>query len=306
MKRMTETPVISIVIPTFNRRDDIVRLLHSIVDSHYPQDKIEVIIVDNGNDAELAPIVKAIFASAAILTPQQNLYSNGARHIGAEAATGDYVFLLDDDNILEPDCLLHLVNAMEANASFGAVGPLMLDGASDTIWSAGATISTMGIPSYAYAGKQLSEVTLPGFIPNLDYFPNACMVRRSILKKVPLDDRAFPHNWAESDFCLRIIAEGYDVVCVTAAIDRHFIGYKGLLTRLGIDKTYDQAKSRILFRRRHMPKLIDWCRFWLVIFPVSTAVYVWRIAKTPDNKAKIFAAYIRGTRDGLLQPLQSP
>jgi hypothetical protein len=75
------------------------------------------------------------------------------------------------------------------------------------------------------------------------------------------------------------------------------------LTRIGPDKTYDQAKSRILFRKRHLQKIPAWAMFWLVIFPASTAVYFWHILRAPHDKAKTLAAYLKGTFDGVATPL---
>ena len=298
-------PLVSVVVPTFRRNEDLARLLQSLKGSDYPSELLEVIIVDNAADKELPSLVRAIFPKAKIIAPDHNLYSNGARRLGSKEAKGEYIFLLDDDNVLSSSCVALLVDVLENSPELGADGPLMLDGDSDTIWCAGARMNSFGLPQNIFQGSP-KTMKLPKLIHDVDYFPNACMVRRRALESAPLDDKMFPHNWAESDFCLRILAAGYKIACVTAAVERHYIGYSGRLTRLGVDKTYDQAKSRVLFRRRHLPSLIDWLKFWLVIFPVSTTVYFLKIMQTSDTKTQLLRAYARGTFQGLTERLQEP
>jgi glycosyltransferase involved in cell wall biosynthesis len=47
MRPEEELPLISIVIPTHNRKERLTRLINSILQSNYPQDKLEIIVVDD-------------------------------------------------------------------------------------------------------------------------------------------------------------------------------------------------------------------------------------------------------------------
>lgn len=298
-------PLVSIVVPTFHRDDDVLRLIESIKDADYPAESIELIFVDNGSDPALQTKIRSARPTAKIIDPQENIFSNGARRLGSEAAKGKYIFLLDDDNTLEKSCLNELVKAMEADSQLGAVGPIMLNGDSEIIWSAGGRLSSFGTPEYLYGGAKLADVTFPELITGVEYFPNACFVRDKALQSAPLDDAMFPHNWAETDFCLRIIQAGYKLATVPAAIERHHIGYTGRLTRIGPEKTYDQTKSRLLFRRRHLPGFANWVKFWAIIFPVSTVFYFLKIIQASDDKVRTTRAYFLGTKDGLADPMNN-
>lgn len=296
-------PLVSIVVPTFHRDEDILRLIESIKKADYPAESIELIVVDNGSDPVLQSKVSSALPTAKIIDPQENVFSNGARRLGSEAAKGKYIFLLDDDNTLERGCLTELVNAMEDDDQLGAVGPVMLNGDSEVIWSAGGRLSRLGTPEYLYGGSRLADVAFPELITGVEYFPNACLVRDKALHSAPLDDVTFPHNWAETDFCLRVIQAGYKLATVPTALERHHIGYTGRLTRIGPEKTYDQTKSRLLFRRRHLPGFANWVKFWAVIFPVSTVFYFLKIIQASDNKMRTARAYFLGTKDGLINPI---
>lgn len=300
-------PLVSIVIPTFNRIDSLTRLLKSLRQSDYPTECLEIVIVDNADDKKLSPAVKRIFPKAKVITPGKNLYSNGGRRVGGDAARGDYIFLLDDDNTLNRDCIGLLIDYMENNPKVGITGPLMLYGDTDTIWCGGGIVTPKGTVVYLYSGKPFPKTELPQYVSNINYFPNACMVRKDALKEAPLDDVVFPHNWAEPDFCLRVLQEGYGICCVTAAVDRHHIGYTGHITRISPEKMYDQAKSRIFFRKRHLKNLSSWLWFWVLILPLSTVVYFWNIIRLDQDRKKTLWAYFRGTFDGFReQPLPAP
>jgi GT2 family glycosyltransferase len=292
-------PLVSVVIPTYKRHDQLLRLLESIKKSDYPANAIEVVIVDNASDLEPKHI-KDVFPQATIVRPGINSYSNGARRRGTAHASGEYIFHIDDDNVLDSKCISALVEGLEKDPELGVVGPVMLVDDTDKILSIGARISSYGIIHYIHKDDKIQDISLPEVIYGFDYLHNAIMVRRSVLEKISFDDINFPHNWAETDFGLRVGAAGYKMACISAAIERHFGGYDGLLTRIGPDKTYDQAKSRILFRRRHMSSPVELAKFWAVVFPISSLVYFWAIMRSPEDKLKTLGAYIRGTRDGIL------
>jgi GT2 family glycosyltransferase len=300
---LSSQPLVSVVIPTYKRPHDLTRLLMSIKNGTYPLEKIEIIVVDNASDLD-EEVVKKHFPKATIITPGANLWSNGARRVGTEAAHGEYIFHIDDDNEVDPECIAQLVRGLEEDESLGITGPLMFHDDTDVILSLGAKITKYGLIIYVEGGKKMNQVSLPPKVEGFDYLHNAIMIRRSVLEQVAFDDGNFPHNWAESDFGLRVGAKGFKMACITTAKERHHGGYISHLTRVGPDKTYDQAISRILFRKRHMASLGDWLRFWIINFPASTALYLWQILKTSNSKKSTLSAYIRGTLDGIRKPLK--
>jgi GT2 family glycosyltransferase len=299
-------PLVSIVIPTYKRTDELLRLLRSVKHSTYPLEAIEVIIIDNAQDSQLERLVQEVFENALVITPSNNLHCNAARRLGSQASQGEYIFLIDDDNTLEPECIDALVEAFASNPKLGAVGPIMLDGNSDTIWCAGARVTKFGTARHLWHGHELHRTDLPEMITGVDYFPNACMVSRDALLEVPFDDINFPRGWAEIDFGLRMLAAGFSAASAARAIERHHVGYHGALTRPGPpSKAHEQAKSRILFRKRYLSRISDWLIFWLVVFPASTVVYTLHIMRRSHARLETLAAYFRGTFDGIRQPLAS-
>ena len=296
---MTTRPLVSIVTPTFNRTDKLVALLESVQRSDYPANRLEVIIVDNAADPKLEPAITGMLPELTFITPGKNLYSNPARKLGAELARGQYIFFLDDDNTIAPNCLSELIDALETHTMLGGACPIMLNGDTDEIWCAGARISRLGMCVSLHQGQTLRDTRLPKLIECVESLPNACMVRREALLAAPLDGDSLPHNWAEADFGLRILQAGYGLACVTSAIDRHHVGYSGRLTRLRPETVYDQARSRLVFRKRHFRHITDWLLFWGMIFPVSSIVYFRKMVRSSSSTWSLLRSYVRGTLDGI-------
>jgi hypothetical protein len=92
---------------------------------------------------------------------------------------------------------------------------------------------------------------------------------------------------------------GYGLACVTSAIDRHHMGYSGPLTRLRPETVYDQARSRLVFRKRYYGHIVDWLLFWGMIYPASSVVYFRQMVRSSSNTWSLLRSYVRGTLDGI-------
>lgn len=92
---MDNKPLVSITIPTYNSERTIGVCLKSIREQTYPN--IEVVVVDSYSDDRTREIAKN-FNINLISTKQKLL---GARHIGLKKSKGEYVLLLDADQILD-------------------------------------------------------------------------------------------------------------------------------------------------------------------------------------------------------------
>jgi GT2 family glycosyltransferase len=99
----------SVIVPTFNRRAELAEALESIARQTYP--RVEAVVV---NDAgEPVDDVVARYPCARLVTNATNLGLAASRNAGIEASRGRYVAFLDDDDLLFPDHVAHLVAALE-------------------------------------------------------------------------------------------------------------------------------------------------------------------------------------------------
>ena len=97
------TPIFSVIIPAYNRRDLTQKAVESVLAQTFP--RFEVIVTDDGSTDGTADALEHIFAGKIRVLRQPNRGAEAARHAAAAIATGDYLVLLDSDDLLYPDAL---------------------------------------------------------------------------------------------------------------------------------------------------------------------------------------------------------
>ena len=105
-------PLVSIIIPTFNRIDLFEETINSVLNQTYQN--WECIIVDDGSsEINIGKLLSYKNKSERIIFLQRNRLPSGVstcRNIGVEKALGDFVIFLDSDDILHPECLSNRVS----------------------------------------------------------------------------------------------------------------------------------------------------------------------------------------------------
>ena len=107
------TPTISVVIPTHNRRE----LLLRTIDSALAQEAIdfEVVVVDDGSTDGTAEAIRVLNdRRIRVLRNERPVGVAAARNMGVEAASGSWIALLDDDDLWSPEKLRQQLAAADA------------------------------------------------------------------------------------------------------------------------------------------------------------------------------------------------
>jgi len=95
-------PLISVVIPAFNREAFLGEAIDSAIVQTYPN--IEIIVVDDGS-TDRTPEVAAGYGDRVVLLRQANAGASAARNTGIGRARGELIALLDSDDRWLPDKL---------------------------------------------------------------------------------------------------------------------------------------------------------------------------------------------------------
>ncbi len=112
----TGVPAIRVVIINFDGGQMTLECLDSVLATHWPADRLEVILVDNGSLDDVAEIVRATpeYAAVTLLEPLANLGFAGGCNLGiTHRGHFDYVALLNNDARVEPGWLTALVGAFD-------------------------------------------------------------------------------------------------------------------------------------------------------------------------------------------------
>lgn len=145
----------SIVVPTYNRPQQLEGCLASLSELQYPADDFEVIVVDDGSTTPVADLVNTYADRLKVRTfCIENGGPGAARNFGAKHARGRFLAFTDDDCRTEPAWLAQLVTRLEADPR-AMVGGRTLNGLTDNIWS--ETSQAIVDVVYAYYNRDAQE-----------------------------------------------------------------------------------------------------------------------------------------------------
>lgn len=107
-KELKEKPTITLAIPAFNEEKTIAKTVQSIIQSDYPADKIEIIIVDDCSKDNTSRKAEELIAQnpaykIRLLRHEQNKGKAAAVNTALDNATGEYFAVVDADSRIAPD-----------------------------------------------------------------------------------------------------------------------------------------------------------------------------------------------------------
>ena len=110
-----KTPIISIIVPSFNEEKNIARCLDSILNQTYKN--FEVICVDDKSTDSTFEIIKSYAEKDSRIKPFKNPSKgvSSARNFGLENASGDYIGFVDSDDFIQPQMYEFLFRAINEN-----------------------------------------------------------------------------------------------------------------------------------------------------------------------------------------------
>jgi GT2 family glycosyltransferase len=114
-----ESPLVSVVIVTWNRKDDLLTTVGSIHEQSYRH--YEIVVVDNASTDGTVEALQRMHPAVRIVALPKNLGASGGRNPGITAARGEIIFLLDSDASLGRDTLVSVVQKFQANPRVGAI-----------------------------------------------------------------------------------------------------------------------------------------------------------------------------------------
>jgi glycosyltransferase involved in cell wall biosynthesis len=111
-------PQVSVVIPTYNHAGYVGEAIRSVLKQQYPAH--EIIVVDDGSTDHTRQVIGE-FGNQVHYIFQENRGLSAARNTGIRAATGDFIGVLDADDIYEPEFLRAMVERLQGQPDAAAL-----------------------------------------------------------------------------------------------------------------------------------------------------------------------------------------
>jgi GT2 family glycosyltransferase len=221
-------PRVSILIPNKDHVDDLDLCIRSIEEKSTWKN-IEILVIENNSEdpqtfAYYEQIQKQ-YPNVRIVTYTGPFNYSAINNVGAKAATGDYLLLLNNDTeVITPDWL-------EIMLGYGQREDVAIVGAKlyypdDTIQHAGIVVGLGGFAGHVQTGLSKIHVGYLGRLittQQISAVTGAClMVKRSVYEEVEGLDEGFAVALNDVDFCLRVREKGYHVIFAADAELYHY------------------------------------------------------------------------------------
>ncbi|MGA8833891.1 MAG: mycofactocin biosynthesis glycosyltransferase MftF [Desulfomonilaceae bacterium] len=268
---------VSIVIPVYNRADDIRSCLESLLALDYPTSQFEIIVVDDKSSDKTANVVKSY--GVKLIVQPKNLGQSAARNEGVLASKGEIIAFIDSDCIAGPCWLSELVPYFEdpRNALVGGY----VDSYYRETW----------LDRYEEANSPLNmgQKFIMGFGSQSDFYVPTCnmLVRRDAYLKVGGLDETMRVG-EDVDFCWRLKENGFRLVYVPKGRIEHKHRNRFLET-FGRRFDYGASEPVLYSKHKDVEKRFPWqpacmallftCLFGLlwrniIALPLATAILV--------------------------------
>ena len=127
-----QRPFVSIIIPVWNRCDDLQDTLEHLQQQTY--DRYEVLVVDDASTEPIADMLGEHYPAVRYFRLPQNKGAGGARNVGLREARGELVLFLDSDTVPEEQALEKFARKFLAEPDLGIASGLQYDASSGKPW----------------------------------------------------------------------------------------------------------------------------------------------------------------------------
>ncbi|MDX8549472.1 glycosyltransferase family 2 protein [Methanospirillum sp. J.3.6.1-F.2.7.3] len=270
--------MISVLIPNFNG----LKYLYSCLESVYSQTytDFEIIVIDNASHDESVEYIQHNYPMVRIIANNQNKGFSGAINDGIQIAQGEYIFLLNNDTIIRPDCLSNLISATRNYPNYHMYAAKMIypDG---RINSAGICFSISGA-AWDRGSSKSDGGEYSSFIEVLGPSGGAGLYRKELFSVLGGFDPDFFMYMEDVDFALRARLSGYSCLYVPNVEVIHYHGgTAGVGTPLAV---YYGNRNLIWCTLKNMPVSLLFL-FFPIIFFRSLLVFIYYIGKGMGNIA---------------------
>jgi len=300
-------PKVSIITLNWNGLEDTTECLESLQRINYPN--YEVIVVDNGSEGNDAQVLEERFGDYIHLIREDRNYGcAGGANIGMKYvlnnSNSDYLLLLDNDTVVDPDFLTEMVKVAEADPAILIAGAkiyyydkpdrLQYLGGKIDLWKEITAVTSSIIRERILRRKDI-DAGQHDSIKEVDHVCFWCaLFRRRSPESIGLLDETHFHGFEDVDYCLKVKKAGSKTVYVPKAKVWHKARSANKIDGF---LQYHSLKSFFQLMRQHATRWQYLCflvyllsiHFWL-----ATAYYlIWL------RRPRMLLNFYKGVRNGL-------
>ena len=243
LARPHDEPLTSILVLAWNQEKYNRMCVESI--RRYTRKPYELILIDNGSTDGTLAFFQSVPGARVIANPK-NLGFAAGFNAGIEAASGDYVVLLNNDTVVTEGWLETLLGGFATDPTLGILGPTSNCISGPQLVAEVPYKDEPGMQDFARRRQALFGNRVD-VVPRVTGF--CMMLRRSLIERIGLLDTRFGiGNFEDDDYCLRSRLAGFKVGICPAAFIHHY----GSVSFRASGEDYQALlqKNQEIFRRK--------------------------------------------------------
>ncbi|MDZ7291143.1 MAG: glycosyltransferase family 2 protein [candidate division KSB1 bacterium] len=257
-------PDLSIIIITYNSRQDIVRCLASL-HKFCTGTSIEIIVFDNASTDGTPQIVASMFPNVHLMQHQTNVGFARANNLAVASATGPYILFLNPDTWVDNDLATALVTFLDIHPEAAACAPRVLTPDGSVQFSSVCALPTLELLFYEQIGLSRIFPRNPRFgryrmtywnhdeIREVEHATGACLaIRRKIFDELGGFDENFFMYIEDVDLSYRLKRHGAKILYLPSAHVFHAGGQSG--SQMAIQNYLGLYRSFYYYFHKHHPR----------------------------------------------------
>ena len=294
-------PKVTIIILNWNGKEDTIECLESLKHITYPN--YEILLVDNGSTDGSVECFRERYPGMEIIENGENLGFAEGNNVGIRRAMdegADYVLLLNNDTVVDPEFLGELVKVADGDENIGIVGPKIYyydyDGRNDVIWFAGGNVLRRIGQPFHYGLHKIDKGQYDK-MKNVDFITGcALLIKQEVVGIVGLLDVDYFAYFEDLDYNIKVSKARYSIVYSPKAK----IWHKGSSTSGFMSTTYIyfHTRNRILFVKKNAHKFDFLVLFlpYFIVIRVIRSLFMFITKRKWDS----IKALVNGFKDGML------
>lgn len=228
--RQRKEPSVCIIIVHYKGLAILRKCLESVFRTGYQN--FQVVLVDNGSkDGSSEYVAKSYEHKISVIKSDVNLGFVAGNNLALRQVKADYVVLLNDDVVVDPDWLAELIHAAEKDPTIGACQPKLRSLQDPKYFeyngACGGMLDIYGVPLTRGRIFDLAEEDRGQYDKPAEVFwasGAALFLRRNVIREIGLLDEMFYAHMEEIDLCWRMRLAGYRILSIPKSVVYHLGG----------------------------------------------------------------------------------
>lgn len=268
-RAVPDTPALTIVIVSYNVRDDLDACLRSLVDAT-GEYSTHVVVVDNASRDGTPELLRERWPHVQLIETGENGGFARANNVGIRATSSTFVLLLNPDTVVSKTAIPTLIETLKAHHGAAIAGPRIVDAHDVVELSFGYAISPLGelrqkvIGTLHNRGIGVGRAMVERWTRTAgtrEWVSGACLLaRRADLEAIGLLDERYFMYTEDVDLCVEVRKRGRDVLFVPEA---QIVHLRGRSVTRNPQAERLRRRSHLAYYEKHHPGWLPVLRAYL-------------------------------------------